>query len=210
MTDEQWTLEELTLSAEERWRFEARATVATVINDAYMAKTGQLIADDRWLEEVTAKIAEVMWAAESSRRDWAAEAARLQAELDDYTQPATWDEPHPFKDNGYGDPELGAPGNCDTCGRIQDEPEHEPPFGPLHLRPAANAPCACISDDQATHLGPRFSRPVCAVHPEGGQCPAQESGEADDCLCDDKAACGERYAQRWHPGMGRTAVEGGA
>jgi hypothetical protein len=26
--------------------------------------------------------------------------------------------------------------------------------------------CACISDDQATSLDPRFSRPVCAVHPE--------------------------------------------
>jgi hypothetical protein len=24
--------------------------------------------------------------------------------------------------------------------------------------------CACISDEQATALGPRFSRPVCAVH----------------------------------------------
>jgi hypothetical protein len=30
---------------------------------------------------------------------------------------------------------------------------------------AHNNRCACISDDQASSLGPRFSRPVCAVHP---------------------------------------------
>ncbi len=26
--------------------------------------------------------------------------------------------------------------------------------------------CACISDEHAAQLGPAFSRPVCAVHPE--------------------------------------------
>jgi hypothetical protein len=28
--------------------------------------------------------------------------------------------------------------------------------------------CACVTDEQATTLGPGFSRPVCAVHPGGG------------------------------------------
>ena len=30
----------------------------------------------------------------------------------------------------------------------------------------AMTPCACITDEQASQLGPRFSRPACAVHPE--------------------------------------------
>jgi hypothetical protein len=28
--------------------------------------------------------------------------------------------------------------------------------------------CACVSDEQASRLGPGFARPVCSVHPTGG------------------------------------------
>lgn len=40
--------------------------------------------------------------------------------------------------------------------------------GSVHLERPTTV-CACISDDQATQLGPGFSRPECAVHPKEAQ-----------------------------------------
>jgi hypothetical protein len=33
------------------------------------------------------------------------------------------------------------------------------------LPPLADAPCACVTDEQAAQLGPGFTRPQCAMHP---------------------------------------------
>jgi len=92
----------------------------------------------------------------SSRQAWAAEAERLQADLDEIMRPAIWDLPHAYRNNGSG--EHGTPGDCRTCGRPDFDDLHEPP------EPPKITVCACISDDQASQLGPGFTRPVCAVH----------------------------------------------
>lgn len=94
----------------------------------------------------------------SSRQAWAAEAEQLQADLDEIMRPAIWDLPHAYRNNGGGG--HGTPGDCRTCGRPDFDDLHEPP------EPPKITVCACISDDQAAALGPGFTRPVCAVHPE--------------------------------------------
>jgi hypothetical protein len=50
-------------------------------------------------------------------------------------------------------------GNCCECG----EPTPTVRTYQRHVHSLLRA-CACISDAQASRLGPRFSRPVCAVH----------------------------------------------
>lgn len=52
-------------------------------------------------------------------------------------------------------------GNCCECG-------HPTPTLRTYERHAHSLlrACACITDEQATRLGPSFSRPVCAVHQE--------------------------------------------
>lgn len=93
----------------------------------------------------------------SSRQAWAVEAEQLQADLDEIMKPAIWDLPHKYRNNGSG--EHGVPGDCRTCGRPIFDDLHDPP------EPPKITVCACITDEQAAQLGPRFSRPVCAVHP---------------------------------------------
>jgi hypothetical protein len=116
-----------------------------------------------------------------SRLRWAEEAARLQAELDDWTTPASWEGPHEFVDGKNG------PDCCRFCGYEQGDPVHEVPKSvPLGF-------CACISDDQATQLGPGFSRPVCAVHPPHEHvwtaCPDCPNRERGPCACSGVPCC---------------------
>lgn len=111
------------------------------------------------------RLTRLLNSAESSRRDWAAEAMRLQEVIDDWQRPASWDLPHPFRDNGSG--EHGVPGNCRACGMDALDELHAEPYGAPRPKPEPGAPCACISDNQASQLGPGFSRPVCTVHEEG-------------------------------------------
>lgn len=110
--------------------------------------------------------------AEASRRDWAAEAMRLDDLLDRAARAL----------REVGKRALTVKPSLDRP--YPDEPAWTP--WTRFLGPAANAAynlaveiragrrmsppqqrlCACITDEQAAQLDPRFTRPVCAVHGE--------------------------------------------
>lgn len=50
--------------------------------------------------------------------------------------------------------------------RLRREVEFEALGRPVALNGLSLPVCACVTDEQASQLGPGFSRPVCAVHPE--------------------------------------------
>lgn len=102
-------------------------------------------------------LAGTLIAAESSRRDWAAEAEAATAILADLVDedPCAWDHNHSCQAHGFFYLDQG-----ELCPH-----EEAKRLLAARLPKDASKVCSCISDDQATHLGPGFSRPVCAVHP---------------------------------------------
>lgn len=58
-----WTLDELTLTPEERWRFETKAAIWDVINGAYREATGREVADEFWLEGLVDRLLPLVEAA---------------------------------------------------------------------------------------------------------------------------------------------------
>lgn len=119
---------------------------------------------DEWFERAV-DARPLIDAVEASRRDWAADAMRLQHDADLDREPATWDLNHEYRDQGSGDPEFHGP--CRTCGSEIDDERHDEPYGPRPPEPEPGAPCSCLTAEQAAVVtAGGFSLPRCAVHPE--------------------------------------------
>lgn len=111
--------------------------------------------------------------AESSRRDWAAEADRQTANAE-YECEAHQRLLHDYDVLTLALAELwGDKSKRDFIDQVQRDSPYRPgptlvieDDGTAHLEGPTTA-CACVTDEQAAQLGPRFSRPVCAVHEEG-------------------------------------------
>lgn len=115
-------------------------------------------------------------AAESSRRDWAAEAMRLREQLERLENVAL-DRNAIFSGilvgvGGEHDDPPSDDQNWRAVGLIEQHIRRA--MGPGYvtqaeerLLAAIKKACACVTDDQANQLAAGFSRPVCTVHEEG-------------------------------------------
>lgn len=101
----------------------------------------------------------------SSRQAWAEEAMRLQEEIAAQRKRTRW-----ILSDGLGHACFGSSGVPGECTSL-DAHMSGCPDSPWAERdrsaptPPPSTVCACVTDEQAASLGPRFSRPVCAVHP---------------------------------------------
>jgi hypothetical protein len=149
------------LRSEEIWREDIMREMSDLDLDRPLAKTARRYRLERDEAVHRAEMAEAERDAErSSRQAWAAEAVRLDL---------IGRERKRLLAEALNQPRHYAWGELiDEANRLAerwlDEVAAEALREPI---PEFRRVCACISDDQASQLGPRFSRPVCAVHPPG-------------------------------------------
>lgn len=132
----------------------------------------------RWAEEHE-KRRDELETVEASRRDWAAEAARQSAELNDYADLLLTCAESPSPEHLARVLRRIAARRPQSCPFVSDEgngcEEDEGHDGP-HLRwfdelryeeLGPSRPCSCLTvDGAAVVLAGGFSLPLCAVHPE--------------------------------------------